>query len=131
MKHRVVRRYSISFKRQVIADLESGRFCSIESARQHYGIGGMTTVQKWLRKYGKNHLLPKVVIVQKPNERDQIRALKRQLAELQRALGQTQVQNVLNAEFLKIACDELDCDVEVFKKKVDTTRFTKPEDTQD
>lgn len=131
MKHRVIRQYSISFKRQVIGDLESGRFGSIESARRHYGIGGTGTIQKWLRKYGRNHLLPKVVIVQKPNERDQIRELKHQVSELQRALGQTQVQNVLNAEFLKIACDELDCDVEVFKKKVDTTQFTKPENRQD
>ncbi len=131
MKSKTVRQYSISFKRQVIADLESGRFDSMESARLHYGIGGKATIQKWLRKYGKNHLLPKVVIVQKPEERDQIRALKQQLAELQRALGQTQVQNVLNAEFLKIACEELDCDVEAFKKKVGTSRFTKPGKNQD
>ncbi len=126
MKHQTIRRYSISFKRQVVADLETGRFESIESVRQHYGIGGKATVQKWLRKYGKNHLLPKVVLVQKPDERDQIRTLKQQLAELQRALGQTQVENVLNAEFLKIACEELDCDVDAFKKKVATTQFTEP-----
>ena len=125
MKSKTIRQYSISFKRQVIADLEGGRFDSIEAARRHYGIGGMRTIQGWLRKYGKNHLLPKVVIVQKPNERDMIRELQQQVAQLQRALGQTQVENVLNAEFLKIACQELDCDVEAFKKKVDTTRSTK------
>jgi transposase len=126
MKQKTIRKYSISFKRQVIADLENGRFDSMESARRHYGIGGTMTVQKWLRKYGKNHLLPKVVIVQKPNEPDQIRQLKRQVAELQRALGQTQVENVLNAEFLKIACEELGCDVDAFKKKVDTALSTGP-----
>ena len=130
MKQKTIRKYSISFKRQVIADLEDGRFDSIEAARRHYGIGGTTTVQKWLRKYGKNHLLPKVVIVQKLNEPNQIRQLKRQVAELQRALGQTQVENVLNAEFLKIACEELGCDVDVFKKKVDTAPSTKPEKAQ-
>ena len=130
MKHRIVRQYSISFKRQVIADLESGRFDSIEAARKHYGIGGMPTIQGWLRRYGKNHLLPKVVIVQKPDEKNQIRELKRQVAQLQRALGQTQVENVLNAEFLKIACVDLGCDVEAFKKKVDTQRFTKPGSVQ-
>ncbi len=131
MKCQTVMRYSISFKRQVVGDLESGRFESMESARRHYGIGGRETIQAWLRKYGKNHLLPKVVIVQKPNERDQIRQLKQQVAELQRALGQTQVENVLNNEFLKIACDELACDVEAFKKKVGTTRSIKPKNTRD
>ena len=130
MKQKTIRKYSISFKRQVIADLEDGRFDSIEAARRHYGIGGTTTVQKWLRKYGKNHLLPKVVIVQKPNEPNQIRQLKRQVAELQRALGQTQVENVLNAEFLKMACEELACEVDAFKKKVDTTRSTRSKKAQ-
>lgn len=130
MKRQIIRRYSISFKRQVIGDLESGRFDSIEAIRRHYGIGGMMTVQGWLRKYGKNHLLPKVVIVQKPDEKNTIRELKQQVAELRHALGQTQAQNVLNAEFLKIACEGLDCDVEAFKKKVGTGRFTKPGNTQ-
>jgi len=131
MKRQTIRQYSISFKRQVISDLENGRFDSIESARRHYGIGGMRTIQGWLRKYGKNHLLPKVVIVQKPDEKDQIRKLKQQLAEVQRALGQTQVENVMNAAFLKIACEELACDVDAFKKKVATTQFTTPGKTQD
>jgi hypothetical protein len=33
-------RYSLSFKHQVINELESGRFRSINEARQHYGISG-------------------------------------------------------------------------------------------
>ena len=117
MKRQTVMQYSISFKRQVVGDLEGGRFDSIGSAQRHYGIGGMATIQRWLRRYGKNHLLPKVVIVQKPDEKDQMRQLKQQVAQLQRALGQTQVENVLNAEFLKIACVDLGCDVDAFKKK--------------
>ncbi len=130
MKQRTIRTYSISFRRQVIEDLESGRFDSIESARRHYGIGGSATIQGWLRKYGKNHLIPKVVIVQKPDEKNQIRELKQQVAKLERALGQTQVENLLNAAFLKIACDDLDCEVDAFKKKVDTQRFTTSGKTQ-
>ena len=120
----ISRRYSVCFKRQVIADLESGRFDSISAARDHYGIGGAGTIPQWLRKYGKNDLLPKVVIVQKPDERDRVRALKRQVAELERALGQTQAQNVLNESFLRVACEDLGCDVESFKKKVGTERST-------
>ncbi|MCK4659792.1 MAG: hypothetical protein KAV82_09760, partial [Phycisphaerae bacterium] len=42
MKRQTIRKYSISFKRQVITDLESGRFDSMESARVHYGIAGIT-----------------------------------------------------------------------------------------
>ena len=50
MKSKTIRQYSISFKRQVIADLEGGRFDSIEATRRHYGIGGMRTIPGWLRK---------------------------------------------------------------------------------
>ncbi len=82
MKQKIVTRYSICFKRQVIADIEGGRFESIGEAQRHYGIGGASTVQKWLRKYGKNHLAPKVIRVQKPNEKDQIQQLKQQIAQL-------------------------------------------------
>ena len=117
MKQKIVTRYSICFKRQVIADLESGRFESIAEAQRHYGIAGVSTVQKWLRKFGKNHLAPKVIRVQKPNEKDQIQQLKQQIAQLQQALGQTQAENVVNREFLKIACEDLGCDIDTFKKK--------------
>ncbi len=36
MKRQTIQKYSISFKRQVITDLENGRFDSMESARVHY-----------------------------------------------------------------------------------------------
>ena len=120
MSQRVIHRYSVCFKRQVVADLESGRFNTVAEAKAHYGIGGNSTVNKWVRRFGKNHLLPKVITVQKPNEPDQIRQLKRQIAQLEQALGQTQVESVLNRQFLKIACQEMGCDVESFKKKVAT-----------
>lgn len=126
MCERVVHRYSACFKQQVIAELESGRFASLEQARLHYGIGGSNTIQKWLRRYGKNHLQPKVVRVEKPGEADQVRELKRQIAQLQQVLGQTQAQNVLHATYLKLACAELGQDVEAFKKKSDGPRSTKP-----
>jgi transposase len=126
MQQRIVRRYSACFKQQVVADLENGRFGSLEAARVHYGIGGSGTIPRWLRRYGKNHLCGKVVRVEKPDEADRIRQLKREIAQLQQALGRTQAENVLNAEFLKLACEELGQDVERFKKKSGGGRSTKP-----
>lgn len=118
--------YSDCFKRQVVEDLESGRFESIGQARVHYGIGGVSTISRWLRKYGRSHLQAKVVRVEKPGEADRIRQLQREVAELQKALGRTQAQNLLNAEFLKIACGKLGEDVDSFKKKHDGMRCTEP-----
>jgi transposase-like protein len=130
MNSGIVVRYSLAFRRQVVADLEEGRFVSIEAARLHYGIGGMQTVKGWLRLFGKNHLIPKVVRVEKPDEKDQIRQLKRQVQELQRVLGKAHVRGVLNEEFLRMACEQLGQDVESFKKKVAAKQGTPPASEQ-
>lgn len=126
MTGKTVMRYSNSFRRQVVSDLESGRMTSVRHAQRHYGIRGNGTVESWVRRFGKNHLLPKVITVQKLNEPDQIRQLQQQITQLQQALGQTQVDNILNRQFLKLACEELGCDIEAFKKKVDIAPSTEP-----
>jgi transposase-like protein len=119
MRVRVIKRYSECFKRQVVEELERGRFASITEARLHHGIPGSTTVQKWITHYGRHHLQAKVVRVEKPDEQDRIRAYKKQVAQLEQALGKTQAENVLHATFLKLACEQLGLDVESFKKKFD------------
>jgi len=130
MQQRLIIRYSMSFKRQVVSDLESGRFGSIGQASEHYGIKGTTTVRKWLIKFGRNHLCPKVIRVEKPDEQNQVRQLKKQIKQLKEALGQTQAENVINQEFLKIACEEMGQDVDAFKKKADIERFMEEENGQ-
>jgi transposase-like protein len=121
----------MSFKQQVVRELESGRFSSIGEANEHYGITGTTTVRNWLLKYGRNHLCPKVVRVEKPDEKDQILQLKKQIKQLKEALGQTQAENVINQEFLKIACEQLGQDLENFKKKAGTELFNRPENSHE
>lgn len=122
MQQRIHIRYSMAFKQQVVADLETGRFRTILAAGEHYGIGGANTVRKWLVRFGKNHLIPRMVRVEKPDEADQIRLLKKQIRQLQEALGKTQLENVMNESFLQIACEKLGVDFEEFKKKVGTMR---------
>ncbi len=103
MQQRLVLRYSMSFKRQVVSELESGRFDSILQASEHYGISGSMTVRKWLDKFGRNHLCPKVIRVEKPDEQDQVRQLKKQFKQLKEARGHRQAGNVSNRDFVKIA----------------------------
>jgi transposase-like protein len=126
MRERVVFRYSACFKQQVVAELESGRFGSIKEARRHYGIGGAGTIGQWLKRYGRNHLRAKVVRVEKPDEQDQLQGLRRRVAELERALGRTQAENVLNRSYLELACGELGQEVESFTKKCVGRLCTEP-----
>lgn len=128
MNERIVVRYSLSFKHQVVSELESGRFSSISQAKEHYGIRGAETIRNWLARYGRNHLCAKVVRVEKPDEKSQIQQLKMQIRRLKEALGQTQAENVINQEFLKIACEQMGQDLEAFKKKAGTELFTRRQD---
>ena len=113
----VIVRYSECFKREVMEALESGRCASVHEAQVHFGIGGSATIARWLKRMGRNDLRTKVVRVEKPDEADRIGELRKQVAKLERALGQTQAQNLLHEELLKRACQRLGEDVESFKKK--------------
>lgn len=86
-------RYSTAFKLKVIAEIESGKH-TIAEVRRIYDINGTSTVQKWIQKYGKNHLLNKVVRIQMKDEKDKIKELQNQIKALQRALSQSQVDNL-------------------------------------
>ena len=126
MQRKTEIRYSSAFKQQVVADLEIGRFGSFEAASRHYGVGGTGTVRNWVRRLGRNHLIPKVVRVEKPDEADHIRQLKKQIQRLEQVLGKTQMENVINESFLRVACEQLGVDLEEFKKKAATKRSTDP-----
>ena len=112
MSQSILIRYSSSFKRQVVSEIESGRFDNINQAQRHYGITGCGTVRRWLEQFGRNHLCPKVVRVEKPDEKDQIRELKKQVRQLKEALGQTQAEKVIGDAFLEIACEDMGVEVE-------------------
>lgn len=50
MYQRTVVRYSMSFKQQVIEELETGQFDSISQAQRHYGIRGSETIGRVAQK---------------------------------------------------------------------------------
>ena len=116
MKKRTIR-YSESFKHQVVRELENGRFNGVEEARQHYGIKGAMTVQGWLKKLGKNHLLPKVVRVESPEERNELRRLRERVRRLEAALADAHLDCEIQKSYLQIACERGGIDVAELKKK--------------
>jgi transposase-like protein len=88
-----IRQYSLAFKQMVISEIESGRM-TISQARRTYDIGGWETIQKWVRKFGKEHLLNKVVRIEMKGEKDRIKELERQKRELESALAQEHLKNI-------------------------------------
>ena len=103
-------RYSEAFKRQVVSEIESGSV-GIDGARRRYGIGGCGTIPFWLRKYGKNHLLGRVIRVEKPEERDQLKAQAERIRELESALADAHIAKVALESLVEVAGEEYGVDL--------------------
>ncbi len=109
--------YSEAFKRQVVGELERGKHVSIDAARRAYGIGGAATVTKWVRKYGREELLPKRVRIETLKERDELKEARKRIRELEAAVADAHIDYCLEKGFLQAACERLGVDMESFKKK--------------
>lgn len=116
MKARMV--YSEGFKQQVLRELEEGKFESKEAARRTYGIRGAGTIINWINRYGKEHLLDKVVRVETPKEGSELKELRRRNRELEKALADAHIDLRLEQAYTRIACRTAGIeDVDGFKKK--------------
>jgi transposase-like protein len=88
-----IRQYSSAFKQMIVEGVERGKF-TISEAKRTYDIRGCGTIPKWLKKYGKDHLLNRVVRIEMKGEKDRIKELERQKRELESALAQEHLKNI-------------------------------------
>jgi transposase len=116
--HGVTIRYSEAFKLQVVRDLEQGRFENAGAAGRAYGVNGAETVANWIRRYGKEHLLRKAIRVMKADEQAEVKALRKRVRELERALSDAHIDLKLEEAYVEMACEAAGIeDVVEFKKK--------------
>ena len=108
-------RYSDCFKRAVIEEIEK-KGLSIEACRRKYSIGGATTIQKWLKKYGKNHLLNKIVRVETIDEIQEIKALKKEIKALKEAYAEMTIEKKVYETYLQVYGEETGRSEEIKKK---------------
>jgi transposase len=130
-KRSVVIRYSEAFKHQVVGEVEEGQ-STCEAARKKYGIKGAATIQYWIKRMGKLESLPKIIRVEKPDEKSRVKELERQIRELKNALAETQVRYIIAESRFEVVCEDQGLDAEEVKKKLDAERLSKQsaKDTQ-
>jgi len=104
-KERVQYRYSNCFKLTVVEAIEKEGL-GIEEARRRYGIGGADTIQRWIRKFGKNKLLNKVVKVSTVEERDELTRLREENKQLKIAYAELALHHKLSESVIEIS-DEM------------------------
>jgi transposase-like protein len=119
-------RYSEAFKLQVVRDFEQGKFESATAAGQAYGVNGRGTVARWVQRFGKDHLLGKMVWVMKADEETELKALRKRVRELEKALAYAHLDLRMEAAYVELACEAAGVqDVGEFKKKHAGVRLTR------
>ena len=85
-KQGITKQYSTAFKRKVVSEIESGKL-NKNQARIIYSIGGGTTIHNWIKKFGKLHLLNKVIRIEMKDEVSKLKQLEQEKRELESALA--------------------------------------------
>ena len=109
-------RYSLCFKQSVVRSIEEDGL-SIGQARERFGIQGGATIQKWLKQFGKHHLLNKVIHVSTIKERDELSRLKSELKALKLAYADLSIDHIISEKVIEIADEMLGTDL---KKKYES-----------
>jgi transposase len=107
---KIVIRYSQAFKQKVISEIETGKI-TIADAKKIYDITGNGTIEKWIKKFGKNHLLAKVVRVEMKDEKDKIKQLDQRQQQLESALAQAHLKIICLESLLESVEDHYSIDV--------------------
>ena len=106
------RHFSESFKKEKVKQIV-GKQISILELSQLYGVSRQS-VYKWLYKYSPHHKKGTKQIVEMESEAQRTKLLLVKVAELERIIGQKQLEIDYNNKLIELASEELNYDI---KKK--------------
>jgi len=109
-------RYSESFKLQIIRCIEEEGL-SISAVKQRYSIKGGQTIQSWIKKYGKNQLLNKIIKIQTMDERDELKRLQEENKALKIAYAELSLEHKCSEKVIELADEMFGMDL---KKKYES-----------
>lgn len=117
MKETKIIRYSEAFKLEVINHFENSHLSRGEVSKL-YGIKGAETLNQWLRRYGKDSLVNKIIRVEKPNEKHRLKELEKENKKLKEALAYAYLKQVTAENFLTVVSEMVGISVDDLKKKL-------------
>lgn len=109
--------FSEEFKRKKVKELVEKRISILELTRE-YSVS-RTAVYKWLYKYSVNHSQKTKLVVQMESEQEKTNHYRQRNAELERIVGQKQLEIDFLTKMLELASTELGFDI---KKNFSTKR---------
>lgn len=106
MKERaIIVRYSKAFKLKVIKEIEEKEL-TVAEAKRIYDIKGSVTIPNWLRKYGKEYLLPRQMRIEMRGEKDRLRQIEEEKRSLESAIAKLTVQNQVYESIFEIYAED-------------------------
>ena len=100
MSGRTIKRYSVAFRRQIVAEYQAGS--NLIDLKKKYGIGGVTTIKRWIEKYAHSSLRHQIVRIQSAEEADRVRELEIRVRELEQALGKVTLEKIALESALEV-----------------------------
>lgn len=108
------RRFSESFKRKKVKDIELGKV-RVAQICKAYQVSA-TAVYKWIDKFGSRTKAERIIVESK-SETQKIIALQKRIAELERMVGQKEIELTFNKKMIEIAEEKFGIEI---KKKPST-----------
>jgi len=99
-------RYSDAFKLKVVQDIEKGKL-TISEALRLYEINGTHTVYRWLRKYGKNDLIQKIVRIEMKDEKSQLKKKDERIRELESVIASLTLHNLCLQNYVDVVNENI------------------------
>jgi len=107
--------FSEEFKQKKVREIEQ-KITTIAEVSRQYEVRD-TNVSKWLLKYGSKHMKGIRTIVESESDTVKLMELKAQIAELERIVGQKQVQLDFKDKMIELAEETYGIDI---KKKFES-----------
>lgn len=114
LEERKRRTFSESFKKKKVKDIELGKV-NVSQICKVYQVSAVS-VYKWISKFGSGNK-PERIVVESKSDTQKILSLKKRIAELERILGQKEIELVFKDKMIDIAEDKFGIEI---KKKPST-----------
>lgn len=103
LRERRRRTFSETFKRDKVREIESGQ-TRISSICKQYSVSD-TAVRRWLRKFGFQNQTQERLIIETMSDTLALKTLRERVAELERLVGQKQVEVEFYKQMIDLAQD--------------------------
>ena len=110
--------FSETLKREIVKQIEAGEM-GVSAISREYSVNP-ASVYNWLNKYSRNLKRGEIMVVEKESEQRRNEELKAKIAELERIVGQKQMEIDFLNKVIEIGSQEVKVDI---KKKIDYSLF--------